>query len=71
MILRFNSIPTAIAILIIAENSKNIVVLILLTLSTSVALAQQETAYLFYRQNMNLVNPAYAGLDGKNMQTGK
>lgn len=47
------------------KNSKNIVVLILLTLSTSVALAQQETAYLFYRQNMNLVNPAYAGLDGK------
>ena len=26
--------------------------------------AQQQNSYTFYRQNMNIVNPAYAGADG-------
>ena len=32
-------------------------------------MAQQETAYSFYRQHMNLVNPAYAGMDSVTVAT--
>ena len=32
-------------------------------------MAQQETAYSFYRQHMNLVNPAYAGMDSITVAT--
>ncbi len=39
------------------------IVTILVLLISSTALAQQETVYTFYRQHMNLVNPAYAGVD--------
>ena len=41
---------------------QNIFAIILLLVSSTV-LAQQETVYTFYRQHMNLVNPAYAGVD--------
>lgn len=40
----------------------NIVTILVLLISSSV-LAQQESIYTFYRQHMNLVNPAYAGVD--------
>lgn len=40
-------------------------VIICFVLSTFVAKAQQETHYSFYRYNMNLVNPAFAGVDGE------
>ena len=40
-----------------------------LLLISSVALAQQETAYSFYRQHMNLVNPAYVGMDSITVAT--
>ena len=36
---------------------------IALLLVSSAAMAQQETAYSFYRQHMSVVNPAYAGVD--------
>lgn len=41
---------------------QNMLAIILLLVSSAV-LAQQETVYTFYRQHMNLVNPAYAGVD--------
>lgn len=41
---------------------QNIFAITLLLVSSAV-LAQQETVYTFYRQHMNLVNPAYAGVD--------
>nr|WP_315189655.1 type IX secretion system membrane protein PorP/SprF [uncultured Flavobacterium sp.] len=47
---------------------KNILATALLFVS-SVALAQQESAYTFYRQHMNLVNPAYAGMDSVTVAT--
>ncbi len=40
-----------------------------LLLISSAAMAQQETAYSFYRQHMNLVNPAYAGIDSVTVAT--
>ncbi len=46
----------------------NIIALALLLIS-SAAMAQQETAYSFYRQHMNLVNPAYAGMDSVTVAT--
>ena len=46
----------------------NILALALLLIS-SAAMAQQETAYSFYRQHMNLVNPAYAGMDSITVAT--
>ena len=46
----------------------NILALALLLIS-SAAMAQQETAYSFYRQHMNLVNPAYAGMDSVTVAT--
>jgi type IX secretion system PorP/SprF family membrane protein len=46
----------------------NILAVALLLIS-SAAMAQQETAYSFYRQHMNLVNPAYAGMDSITVAT--
>ncbi len=46
----------------------NIVTILVLLISSS-ALAQQETVYTFYRQHMNLVNPAYAGMDSITVAT--
>jgi type IX secretion system PorP/SprF family membrane protein len=46
----------------------NILAMALLLIS-SAAMAQQETAYSFYRQHMNLVNPAYAGMDSITVAT--
>lgn len=46
----------------------NILALALL-LTSSALMAQQETAYTFYRQHMNLVNPAYAGMDSITVAT--
>jgi type IX secretion system PorP/SprF family membrane protein len=40
-----------------------------LFLTSSIAMAQQESAYTFYRQHMNLVNPAYAGMDSVTVAT--
>jgi type IX secretion system PorP/SprF family membrane protein len=41
---------------------QNILAIALLLIS-SVVMAQQESVYTFYRQHMNLVNPAYVGMD--------
>lgn len=46
----------------------NILAMALLLIS-SAAMAQQETAYSFYRQHMNLVNPAYTGMDSITVAT--
>jgi type IX secretion system PorP/SprF family membrane protein len=46
----------------------NILALALL-LTSSALMAQQETAYSFYRQHMNLVNPAYTGVDSVTVAT--
>jgi type IX secretion system PorP/SprF family membrane protein len=46
----------------------NILAMALLLISSAV-MAQQETAYSFYRQHMNLVNPAYAGMDSITVAT--
>ena len=40
-----------------------------LLLVSSIAVAQQESVYTFYRQHMNLVNPAYAGMDSVTIAT--
>ncbi len=50
------------------KNSQNLLTILLLLLS-SVVVAQQESAYSFYRQHMNLVNPAYAGMDSVTVAT--
>jgi type IX secretion system PorP/SprF family membrane protein len=42
---------------------------IALLLTSSALMAQQESAYTFYRQHMNLVNPAYAGMDSVTVAT--
>ena len=47
---------------------QNIVATALLFVSSAV-MAQQETAYSFYRQHMNLVNPAYVGMDSITVAT--
>jgi type IX secretion system PorP/SprF family membrane protein len=56
---------------IINNNMKKIhnILAIALLLISSAAMAQQETAYSFYRQHMNLVNPAYAGMDSVTVAT--
>lgn len=46
----------------------NILAIALLFISSAV-MAQQETAYSFYRQHMNLVNPAYVGMDSITVAT--
>lgn len=45
-----------------------IVIIALLFISNSI-LAQQESALAFYRSNMNIVNPAYAGVDNETLLT--
>lgn len=50
------------------KNSQNRFILVLLLVS-SIAIAQQESSYIFYRQHMNLVNPAYAGMDSITLVT--
>jgi type IX secretion system PorP/SprF family membrane protein len=42
---------------------------IALLLTSSAMMAQQESIYTFYRQHMNLVNPAYAGMDSLTVAT--
>jgi type IX secretion system PorP/SprF family membrane protein len=39
------------------------IIILALVLVSNLAMAQQESVYTFYRQHMNLVNPAYAGVD--------
>jgi type IX secretion system PorP/SprF family membrane protein len=46
----------------------NILAMALLLVSSTV-MAQQESVYSFYRQHMNLVNPAYAGMDNVTVAT--
>ncbi|WP_310594204.1 type IX secretion system membrane protein PorP/SprF [Flavobacterium sp.] len=50
------------------KNIKNILAIALLLVSSAV-MAQQETAYSFYRQHMNLVNPASVGIDSITVAT--
>ena len=50
------------------KSIQNILAIALLLVS-SAAMAQQESAYSFYRQHMNLVNPAYVGLDSMTVAT--
>nr|WP_315205623.1 type IX secretion system membrane protein PorP/SprF [uncultured Flavobacterium sp.] len=50
------------------KKKQNILAIALLLVS-SVVMAQQESAYTFYRQHMNLVNPAYAGMDNVTQAT--
>lgn len=47
---------------------RNILATVLLLVS-SIAVAQQESVYTFYRQHMNLVNPAYVGMDSVTIAT--
>lgn len=47
---------------------QNILAIVLL-FTSSALMAQQETSYSFYRQHMNLVNPAYAGIDSVTVAT--
>lgn len=46
------------------KSSKNLFIALLL-LSSSALFAQQESIFTFYRYQMNVVNPAYAGVDDK------
>lgn len=46
----------------------NIIAFVLL-FTSSAMMAQQESAYTFYRHHMNLVNPAYAGVDSITVAT--
>jgi type IX secretion system PorP/SprF family membrane protein len=50
------------------KNIKNILAIALLLISSAV-MAQQETAYSFYRQHLNLVNPASVGIDSITVAT--
>lgn len=50
------------------KKTHNILAIALLLVSSAV-MAQQESAYSFYRQHMNLVNPAYAGIDSVTVAT--
>lgn len=45
------------------------IVVILFFLTTSIAVAQQETVIAFYKSHMNLVNPAYVGMDNQTLWT--
>lgn len=47
---------------------QNTLVIALLLLSAA-AMGQQESAYIFYRQHMNLVNPSYVGVDSMTIAT--
>lgn len=48
---------------------KTLLLLIIVTTATA-SFAQQQNNYTFYRQNMNLVNPAFAGADSLTTLTG-
>lgn len=48
------------------KKSQNIVTIALLLVSSAV-MAQQESVISFYRQHMNLVNPAYVGVDSMSL----
>jgi type IX secretion system PorP/SprF family membrane protein len=50
------------------KNIKNILAIALLLVSSAL-MAQQESAYTFYRQHMNLVNPASVGIDSITVAT--
>lgn len=50
------------------KKTQNIFAIALLLVSSAL-MAQQESAYSFYRQHMNLVNPAYAGIDSLTVAT--
>ncbi len=50
------------------KNIKNILAIALLLVSSAL-MAQQETAYSFYRQHLNLVNPASVGIDSITVAT--
>lgn len=50
------------------KKTHNILAMVLLLIS-SIAMAQQETVYTLYRHHMNLVNPAYAGMDSVTVAT--
>jgi type IX secretion system PorP/SprF family membrane protein len=45
------------------------IVLTALLLASSAIFAQQESLFTFYRSNMNIVNPAYAGVDKETLVT--
>lgn len=45
------------------------IVLTTLLLASSVVLAQQENSFAFYRSNMNIINPAYVGVDNQTLVT--
>ncbi|MEN9876896.1 MAG: hypothetical protein RLZZ529_1893 [Bacteroidota bacterium] len=45
------------------------IIILALVLVSNLAMAQQESVYTFYRQHMNLVNPAYAGMDSITVAT--
>ncbi len=46
------------------KKNQNILLVLLLLISSSI-LAQQESMITFYRNHLNLVNPAYIGVEGK------
>lgn len=45
------------------------IVLTALLLASSTIFAQQESAFTFYRSNMNIINPAYAAVDSETLVT--
>lgn len=50
------------------KNLRKILATVLLVISSAV-MAQQETAITLYRNHLNLINPAYAGVDGQTYLT--
>jgi FtsH-binding integral membrane protein len=48
---------------------QNILAIALLLIS-SVVMVQQKSAYTFYRQHMNLVNPVYIEMESSSVGTG-
>ena len=47
----------------------NFIVLTALLLVSSAVFSQQESAFTFYRSNMNIINPAYVGVDNETLAT--
>lgn len=45
------------------------IILLVLFFSTSIVVAQQESVFAFYKSHMNLVNPAYAGMNNETFLT--
>lgn len=52
------------------KNHVNYILVLFFLFSGLIAHGQQQNNYTFYRQNMNIVNAAYAGADGKTTFTG-